>query len=109
MYYREISWNYLEMAAKMPAAHIIQVWDPNPYHINCSISKSNPTMMVCLLPKVFIKQVSNPVWAKWKKNRENIHIDKKIRENPRQRIWRNNIMILIYKKINWANTRSGMG
>ena len=99
MYYREISWNYLEMAAKMPAAHIIQVWDPNPYHINCSISKSNPTMMVCLLPKVFIKQVSNPVWAKWKKKIVKIH------DNEFDEITR----ILIYKKINRANTRSGLG
>ena len=31
------------------------------YHINCNISKSSPTMIVCLGPIVFIKSVSNPV------------------------------------------------
>lgn len=51
------------MEARMPAAHIIQVCDPKPYHISCNISKSNPTMMVCLLPKVFMRQVSKPVCA----------------------------------------------
>ena len=30
--------SYLEMDARIPAAHIIQVWDPNPYHISWSIS-----------------------------------------------------------------------
>ena len=54
---------HLEMDAKIPAAHIIQVCDPNPYHMSWSISKSSPTMMVCLLPRVFISRASNPVWA----------------------------------------------
>ena len=55
--------NYLEIAARIPAAHIIQVCDPNPYHMSCSISNKSPTIMVCLAPKVFMRQVNSPVWA----------------------------------------------
>ena len=54
---------YLDTAAKIPAAHIIHVWEPKPYHISWSISKTNPTMIVCFDPNVFIKQVKSPVCA----------------------------------------------
>ena len=54
---------YLDIAARIPAAQIIQYCEPNPYHISCSISKSSPTMIVCLLPNVFMRQVRSPVWA----------------------------------------------
>ena len=53
--------SYLDTAARTPAAHIIQVWDPNPYHMSCSISNTSPTMMVCFEPTVFINKVSRPV------------------------------------------------
>ena len=47
--------------ASTPAAHIIHVWDPKPYHMSCSISNKRPTMMVCLGPTVFINRVRRPV------------------------------------------------
>ena len=62
------------MAANIPAAHIIQVCDPNPYHMSWSISNRSPTMMVCLEPRVFINKVNRPVCAMTEKRMKNMYV-----------------------------------
>ncbi|KAF9807110.1 hypothetical protein SFRURICE_018533 [Spodoptera frugiperda] len=42
-------------AASTPAAHIIHVRLPKPYHMSCSISNTSPTIIVCLAPSDLIK------------------------------------------------------
>lgn len=39
-----------------------QICEPKPYHINCNISKSRPSIIVCLLPSVFISGPKR-IWA----------------------------------------------
>lgn len=41
--------------ASIPAAHIIHVVVPKPYHSNWSISNRSPNMIVCLQPRFFMR------------------------------------------------------
>ena len=66
---------HLAMAARTPAAHIIQNWEPNPYHISCSISNRSPTMIVCFAPIVFMRRVSRPVCRQWESVCQNPKFD----------------------------------
>jgi len=48
--------------ANTPAAHIIHICDPNPYHMSWSISNTRPTIIVCFGPRARITKPKT-IWA----------------------------------------------